>query len=479
MNKTLGQNGLNFIASKYKELKELITKKADKSEIKTKLSELTDDSTHRTVTDTEKTNWDKKFDLPNGKVNQVLTKTDNGSEFKDVPMSKSATFVIANYDSSENSKASADYVVKETDCAIEIINSFIAKLPSYGGQIQLTEGNFQSKKDLSVMLNKSNTTLRGYGCSTNLVSTQTKNDRTGVLVFIPSGVSNCELACLNISHNASNSINIKGDGNTVRKIRIINNGDSPSVVLHENTKGNQVHSCHVENKSSFCYWILKNSTDNAYVDCFGTSGDGDVFYVEGTGHRLENCKGISPKQSAFYLSGDNINLTNCVGENAPDGDVGCFRVFGKQLSLSACRSKSTRGSAYDLGGKNNKLMGCFGESDASSAFFVYGERVDLTNCSGVSKGSSGIYISGKYSQASHCSGVSSTRTGILVTGKSVRLMGCVGKTLNPKDYYDIKFDASAATCCAIGNGFYVGRVSTGSETNTIVYSMQVDAFVEN
>lgn len=33
MKKTLGQNGLNFIANKYKELKELVGKKADKSEI--------------------------------------------------------------------------------------------------------------------------------------------------------------------------------------------------------------------------------------------------------------------------------------------------------------------------------------------------------------------------------------------------------------------------------------------------------------
>lgn len=67
MIKAIGQNGLNFIASKYKELKALISKKADKSEIKTKLSELTGDSTHRTVTDTEKSNWDNKVDKISGK----------------------------------------------------------------------------------------------------------------------------------------------------------------------------------------------------------------------------------------------------------------------------------------------------------------------------------------------------------------------------------------------------------------------------
>lgn len=67
MIKTLGQNGLNFIANKYKELKSLLNTKADNSEIKTKLSELIGDSTHRTVTDAEKSNWDNKVDKITGK----------------------------------------------------------------------------------------------------------------------------------------------------------------------------------------------------------------------------------------------------------------------------------------------------------------------------------------------------------------------------------------------------------------------------
>lgn len=67
MIKAIGQTGLNFIANKFKELKALVDKKADKTEIKTKLSELTGDSTHRTVTDTEKSNWNNKVDKVVGK----------------------------------------------------------------------------------------------------------------------------------------------------------------------------------------------------------------------------------------------------------------------------------------------------------------------------------------------------------------------------------------------------------------------------
>lgn len=44
-----------------------IAKKADKTEIKTKLSEMTDDSTHRTVTDAQRKAWDNKVDKVEGK----------------------------------------------------------------------------------------------------------------------------------------------------------------------------------------------------------------------------------------------------------------------------------------------------------------------------------------------------------------------------------------------------------------------------
>lgn len=44
----------------YQELDKITELKADKTEIKTNLSEMNEDSTHRTVTDSDKTNWDSK-----------------------------------------------------------------------------------------------------------------------------------------------------------------------------------------------------------------------------------------------------------------------------------------------------------------------------------------------------------------------------------------------------------------------------------
>lgn len=49
--------------------------KADKTEVKTKLSEMIDDTTHRLVTDTEKTTWNNKIDSVSGKdVSRSKTK---------------------------------------------------------------------------------------------------------------------------------------------------------------------------------------------------------------------------------------------------------------------------------------------------------------------------------------------------------------------------------------------------------------------
>lgn len=63
---------------------DLQTNKADKNEIPTTLAELTDDSTHRLVTDSEKTTWNNKSDF-SGNYNDLTNKPDlSGYITKDV-----------------------------------------------------------------------------------------------------------------------------------------------------------------------------------------------------------------------------------------------------------------------------------------------------------------------------------------------------------------------------------------------------------
>lgn len=67
MKKALGQSGLDFIAGKYKEIKELVSKKADKSELPIRLSQLLETDSHQTVTQFEKTSWNNKVEKIDGK----------------------------------------------------------------------------------------------------------------------------------------------------------------------------------------------------------------------------------------------------------------------------------------------------------------------------------------------------------------------------------------------------------------------------
>ena len=248
-----------------------LTDYAKSTDVPTRLSQLLEDSTHKTVTDSEKQKWNKKFDLPVGKENQVLTKTTNGAEFKNISSSRSATFVIANYDSSENSKAGADYVIQESDCAAEIINSFITKLPEYGGKIQLTEGNFNIKKPISINFTKNNIIIEGYGNSTNIIDKLTKDERNSVIINISTGITNCRLSDLNITHESSNSINIRGNKNHIKNVNIINNGSHPSIYFNDNTSGNILENCNIKCDSSYSYWIGSTSESNTLLRCVGES----------------------------------------------------------------------------------------------------------------------------------------------------------------------------------------------------------------
>lgn len=57
---------VNALGQEIRAIGEITTQKADKTDIKTKLSELTDDSTHRTVTDSEKSTWNNKLSTVSG-----------------------------------------------------------------------------------------------------------------------------------------------------------------------------------------------------------------------------------------------------------------------------------------------------------------------------------------------------------------------------------------------------------------------------
>ncbi|WP_148464832.1 hypothetical protein [Peptoniphilus harei] len=349
----------------------------------TKLSQLEEDSTHRTVTDSEKQSWNKKFELPQGKKNQVLTKTTDGAEFKEISSSRSATFVIANYDSSENSKAGADYVIQESDCAAEVINGFITKLPEYGGKIQLTEGNFNIKKNLAISFTKNNVIIEGYGNATNIIDKLPKDERNSVIVNISTGIENCRLSDLNITHNTSNSINIRGNKNYIKNVNIINNGTYPSLIINDNTSENILENCSVES-SSYCYWIKKTSENNHLLNCEAISSKDVLFHIEGSNNILSDCSGEGVSRNLFNIVGNYNRLLNCSGnydETREDNYVAeAFNISGNYNKLFNCSGKSNGKEIIEIEGNNNQLLNFYGYINKYSICNVRGNDNQTTNC---------------------------------------------------------------------------------------------------
>lgn len=325
------------------------------SDLPTRLSQLSDDSTHRVVTDAEKQTWNKKFELPQGKENQVLTKTTSGAEFKNISSSRSATFVIANYDSSENSKSGADYVIRENESPCDVINSFIEKLPNYGGKVQLTEGNFIEKNDKSINLNKDNITLSGYGQSTNLKRTI----ENAKIEFIRIVNSNIILEDLQSNSKYENAVWFSENANKCKMINIVG------------TSSTRVFSI--------------SGSNHQLLNCTGTSTDGVVFNISGSNHQLSNCTGTSTDDGAFSINGSGISLVSCVGENNPKQTVPCFYINGTINQLSNCIGTSTIAHSFYIGGSNHSLLNCLGITDSTFALAIDGSGISLVGCIGKSK----------------------------------------------------------------------------------------------
>lgn len=330
----------------------------NKKNIKTKLSELTDDENHRTVTDEEK------------------------QKLNNVKLSRAATFIIANYDSSENSKAGADYVIQENECAAEIINSFIAKLPEYGGKILLTEGNFNSKKNLAINFTKNNTIIEGYGDSTTIIDKLNKDERKNVIINISNGIVNCKLLNLTIIHETSNSINIRGSNNTIQNIKIKNNGTFSSVYINKNK--NTLNNISIESTSQ-CYWIIENSNNNTLTNCTGTSTNGNAFVIRGSNNQLSNCLGTTTNNNAFYISGSGNSLIRCIGENSSKLQFSCFEIGGSNNTFTNCTGTSINGRAFSISDSNNTFTNCSGTTTNNNAFSIRGSQISVIGCFGESK----------------------------------------------------------------------------------------------
>ena len=413
-----------------------------KKDIKTKLSEMTEDSTHRTVTDSEKEKWNKKFDLPTGKENQVLTKTTNGAEFKEISSSRSATFVIANYDSSTNSKSGADYIIQENESPCDVINSFIGKLPSYGGKIQLTEGHFIEKNDKSINLNKDNITLSGYGESTNLERTFEGskiefikifnsniilenlqiNTKSETVVWVLESATKCELFNISGTSIASNVFLIEGSENSLVGCIGENNSKNHTACFHIEGSNNLLSNCLGTSTASSAYCI--NGSKASLSNCSGTSIDGSVFFICTDNNQLSNCSGTSIDNSAFFIKDSSNNkFSNCSGTST---NTPTFWINGSNHQFSNCSGTSSNEAGWGINGSNHQLSNCLGTSTASSAYWINGSNNQLSNCSGTSIDNSAFFIKDSSNNLLlNCLGTSTNAIPFNISGVGNVLTSCI------------------------------------------------------
>jgi hypothetical protein len=110
-------------------------------------------------------------------VDEILTTVQGSNLSADHKITRSATLVIAASDSSEKSKAQADYVCDGTADNVEI-QAALDALPGTGGEIKLLEGSFQITSEI-IYESVSDILLCGTGKSTKLITGDNSCIRVG------------------------------------------------------------------------------------------------------------------------------------------------------------------------------------------------------------------------------------------------------------------------------------------------------------
>lgn len=395
------------------------------SPVKNSLSEMDEDSTHRTVTDTEKAKWNKKFDLPVGKENQVLTKTTDGAEFKNISSSRSATFVIANYDSSENSKNGADYVIKKSDSVCTVINSFIKKLPNCGGKIQLTEGVFLDNIGYTILIDKDDVAIEGYGNSTKLIIKTSQKDipffdikgnQTTIsdlsvnvtdtnCIKIAETVEGCILKNLRAKHTSKTycCISIQGSNNFITNCSCVVSGSAFEITGGDNTitsckavlkaddyftafaiksDNNLISQCSANVKKGIILTFTNKANNNNCNNCTGITDDGNAIISNGAYNQITNCFVKASKWATIIIQGSNNKFVNCNSEQLSDS-VNAFMIQGNYNQIINCQGIAKIGDAYQVSGNNNQLTNCVGTSDKYAVFYLEGKNHQTINCKAI------------------------------------------------------------------------------------------------
>jgi hypothetical protein len=312
-------------------------------------------------------------------VDAELTKVANSNLSATHKITRSATIVIAASDSSEKSKAQADYVCDGIDDQEEIIAAIDA-LPSAGGKIQLLEGNFYLSAGL--LCPSKPFILEGFSSYTSNQSMSST-----VLNYVLSSPGNCLTPSNDSKPQTFRNIAIIGDGvNTQNGIyqdnaafkqylNILVTGITVNgVYLKSGCNQSKLQNVYVKDCPSECSGIVDYGVDNQILFCQAGRSSG-----LGTGGN-----------QAFKLFGSGTLVIGCVAERHQKGfEVGNYAIGCTLIGLFVenCNESLLVGGTSGIEPRGILINGIFSNGNTVTE----GGAIKINRCKGVTLISPTVY----------------------------------------------------------------------------------------
>lgn len=536
-------------------------KYANKNDVPTKLSQLEEDDTHKVVTKEEKETWNKKLDEksdlgknevtyahtyyePPARYNKLVGSIKNeesspyplgqllseqcqeiaklmqakqGAEYvatldknmkiplKQIPdealrNTSPSTFVIASYNSSANSKAIADYVIKYGENYCDVINSYIKKLPSGGGKIQLTEGNFYTTNNeayISIDEERKYVVLAGYGHSTILERQYA--DKANYVIKID-GQNNC-IENLAIKDDVQTSVYVSSTAQftTIRNCHIRSmQGVGVTISAHKCNISQctilnmtnvailvgagqvRVSDCYVEtlmDDDMGCIQFHPKALRSAVSNCSVMAPNAIGIENMGRSNTISDCHVITKTKPAYDLNGDYSVASNCTGTSDDSFVFAMTGIGNRFVGCTAYTEGENRGVAFTTGTKSRScsIDNCVGISIHKYAFGINGQNHAITNCVAGSHEGTGFIIGGSGHTLSNCSSTGNRTTSIESRADGATISNCVATKVEGDSDDVVVLSSESKNNWCVGTKVYGGKISNKGTNNTVERTIQLPA----
>lgn len=357
-----------------------------------------------------------------GGTNKVLS-AEQGKVLNENKAPKINTIVVASYNSSDDSKQKADYVIQENECVGEKIQQIITAMPNSGGTIQLTDGKFIIKNHNTLSLSKPNVSIVGCGFDTKISITAIM--RTEPIIVLNSRF--CSLKNLEVLHSDGVGVILSGNDGTVENVRIIN-------VKYDDKPVNSL-------------LITNKGYDNRIINVQIKTNDNEAMSVQGHHNLISRCCSYNFQNGVFiggisvngdcniveYFSGNHVDLKgkqNAVKVSRLFGADTSMNVSGNNNFVSQCYGATAGKTNIFINGINNTIQGClfYNHSDSDGSIYALTTTSTgntISDCHGIAPSTAMSFdIQGINNSISNCIAVANHNKGYAISGKNNSITGC-------------------------------------------------------